>query len=54
MGIDRTAPQTPTATDELTAMRQSEAAEDLAAIKEDWGAVWNDFDQIRMDADFDF
>lgn len=32
----------------------SDAAADLAAIKEDWGAVWNDFDQIRMDADFDF
>lgn len=32
----------------------AEAAEDLAAIKEDWGAVWSDFDQIRMDADFDF
>lgn len=34
--------------------RHAEAQEDLQAIKEDWGAIWDDFDQIRMDADFDF
>lgn len=39
---------------ELDEDARAAAAEDLAAIKEDWGAVWNDFDQIRMDADFDF
>lgn len=34
--------------------RHADAQEDLQAIKEDWGAVWNDFDQIRMDTAFEF
>lgn len=51
MALDR---ETQISKAELDEDARAAAAEDLAAIKEDWGAVWNDFDQIRMDADFDF
>lgn len=39
---------------EFAAALRDDAAEDLAAIMEDWGAIHSDFDQIRMDADFEF
>lgn len=39
--------------DDSEEIRRLEVAEDLAAIRADWGVVWSDFDQIRGDADFE-